>query len=105
MSEDQTITWVLELDTSKLVDHSREMERVLFRALALAQRLGLPEDIDAAITKIQRLVMTVRLLHGALLAVEAATPYGWAMALMSIMGTSLTVAEMTHETMQEVQGH
>ena len=105
MSEEQIISWVLELDTSKLVDNSRQMERVLFRALALAQRLGLPENIDSAINKIQEMVMMVRLLHGALLMVESATPYGWAMALMSVMSSSLTTAELTHQYMGELQGH
>lgn len=105
MSEEQTVTFNLELNVERAISSARQLESVFFRALALAQRLGLPENIEQGIQKIERLIMTIRLLHTAFIMLEASTPYGWAMALLSVSGVAITTAEMTHEYMGEVQGH
>lgn len=105
MSEEQTVTFNLELNVERALSNVRQLESVFFRALSLAQRLGLPEDIEQGIQKVQRMVMMLRLLHTTMIMVEAATPYGWAMALISVAGVSITAAEMTHEVMGEIQGH
>ena len=104
MSE-ETVTFNLELNDALTMSNARKIELIFYRLLSLARRLGLPEDMDAAIMKIGRMTMAVRLLHGAITAIEASTPYGWALALVSVAGVSITTAEMTHEYYGDVQGH
>ncbi len=71
----------LDINAAKAETQLRQVETLLYRSLALFGRLGLPENIDAAINKVERLVMVIRLLHTSAIALEAATgPVGWALA-------------------------
>ena len=71
MSE-ETVTFNLDLDVSRASSNIRQLETLLFRTLGLLKRLGLPEEIEAAISKMQRLIMVIRLAHTALIAFQAA---------------------------------
>jgi len=95
----------LKTQISSALPSFGRLESVLFRALSLTRRLGLPESMDRAIQKVERMIMAVQLLHTSLITIEASTPYGWIMALLSVSGVAITTAEMTHEFMGDVQGH
>jgi len=99
---DETITFNLELNAAQLQTEVRKLELLLFRSLDLLSRLGLPEEIDAAITKIQRLVMTIRLLHSAIIAIQAASgPIGWALAGIGIAVSVLSTGELISDTLYD----
>jgi hypothetical protein len=62
-------------------------------------RLGLPANIDQAIMKVQRLAMTIRLLHTSMLALEAASgPLGWALAIVGGISAAVSVGDLMMET-------
>ena len=83
MSSEETVTFNLELNVEQAISEIRRLETLLFRSIALARRLGLPEDIDSAVYKIQRLIMVVRLAHSTLIAFQTASgPIGWALAIV-----------------------
>lgn len=90
---EETVTFNLELNVEQCLSNIRRMETLLFRTLGLLRRLSGNESIDAAISKIQRLVMIIRLTHSAILLLEKASgPIGWAFA---IVGISTAVVSMS----------
>jgi hypothetical protein len=93
MSE-ETVTFNLELNTEILTDNLRQLERLAYRALGLLQRFGLPEDVNQAVEKIQRLVMTIRLLHSAIIMLQTASgPIGWALALTAVGSAAFSIGD------------
>lgn len=94
MSEEHDVTFNLELDVSRVYDNTRKLETLFYRIFSLLGRLGLPEEIDAAIYKIQRMIMTIRLAHTAIIAFQAASgPVGWALALAGGVTVALTASD------------
>ena len=72
----------------------RETEYVLYRVTGQLDKLGLPPDVKAAINQAQQLIFTVRMLHGALIALETGTTFGWIRAALNIVGTITTLSVM-----------
>lgn len=102
MSE-ETVIFNLELNVEQALDNARRLEILLYRSLALLGRLGLPENIDQAIAKVQRLVMTIRLLHTAAIALEAASgPIGWALALVGVASALLSTGDLIYDVTRGV---
>lgn len=98
MSE-ETVTFNLELNVESAISSVRRLETLLFRTLGLLRRLGLPEDIEAAIVKLQRLVMVIRMAHTAIIAFQAASgPIGWALALVGLAAAAASTASMIMES-------
>jgi len=97
MSE-ETVTFNLELNVESAISSVRRLETLLFRTLGLLRRLGLPEDIEAVIFKLQRLVMVIRMAHTAIIAFQAASgPIGWALALVGLAAAAASTASMMME--------
>ena len=97
MSE-ETVTFNLELNVEQAISEVRRLQTLLYRTISLLRRLGLPEDVNAVITRIQRLIMVVRLLHTALVSLQAATgPYGIALALVGLGTAAVTAADVVIE--------
>ena len=92
MSEDHQISFNLELNVEQALSEVRRLETLLFRSLGLLRRLGLPEDMRKGISDLQRMIMTIRMLHTAIIALQGATgPIGWALALVGL-GTGIASA-------------
>jgi len=51
------------VSTRSLISTFTELERVALRWLALGKRMGLPEDVDHAVTYVMRLTTSIRMLH------------------------------------------
>jgi hypothetical protein len=95
---EETVTFNLELNVEQAIDNARRLELLLYRSIALLGRLGLPENIDQAISKVQRLIMTIRLLHTAMIALEAASgPIGWALALVGVASALLSTGDLIYD--------
>jgi len=71
MSE-ETVVFNLELNVEAAFDNVRKIEMLTYRTLGLLGRLGLPENVREALALAQRLAMTFRLLHTAMVALAAA---------------------------------
>jgi hypothetical protein len=76
---------------------SRQFERVMYRGLAVARRLGLPEDVARAISVMSRATMIARELSMSLTFLEMQTPYGWVMAILGVtMGVFSAVDTLSY---------
>jgi len=73
----------------------KEIEYIFYRVSSIMRRMGLPEDIDRAITQLQKAILTVRMLTTALYYLESGTPYGWAMAILGAVGAALITGGFT----------
>jgi len=84
---EETVTLNLELNVEQTMSELRKVELLAYRSLGLLKRLGLPEDIEQGIEKLQRLIMTIRLAHTAIMAFQAVllagTPIGWGLAIVA----------------------
>jgi len=102
MSE-ETVTFNLELNTEQALSSIRQLEGLLYRSLALIRRLGLPEDMNQAIYEMQRMIMTIRLLHTAIILLESASgPIGW---LRAGVATGTTLVGLGSTIEYEMRGH
>ena len=100
---EETVTFNLELNIEGAIDNARRLETLLYRSIGLLGRLGLPENIDAAIAKVQHLVMVIRLLHTAAIALEAASgPLGWALALVGVASAALSMGDLVYDVTRGV---
>jgi hypothetical protein len=98
MSEEETVTFNLELNVEPALNSMRQIEGLTFRTLGYMKRLGLPENVNQAIDTIQNVTMTLRLLHSAIIAIELASgPIGWWRAGLAIAGTGLALASTINE--------
>lgn len=91
MAENESVIIDLECRISEMtVSEIRKLELLAYRAIGLLRRMGLPENIDEGIAKLQRLIMTIRLTHSALIALEAALIPG--AGVLKLVGAGLTMA-------------
>lgn len=73
---------------------ARPFETLLLRVSSLIRRLTGNENVDAAITKIQRLIMTLRTAQAAIIAFHAASgPVGWALALVGLTAAAVSASD------------
>ena len=77
------------------VNHDlRRLEFILYRSMALLRRFSGDENVNTAILRIQRLIMTIRLLHTTInLLNVAAGPMGWAIAGLSAVATAVSIGD------------
>jgi len=92
MSEDHTITFNLDVDTSMAQTNIGELNRLLTTYVALARRVGLPENVMEAIRVLQQLRIAFEMAYRSAMMFYAATgPLGWALGLggMAVSGVML----------------
>lgn len=95
MSEEHNIVFNLNIDVEESVRELRRIETILYRYLGLMRRFGLPENIDEAVMRIQRLIAVLNLLRATLIAVQAASgPIGWLGAGAGALATIYGVADL-----------
>ena len=73
------------LDTKALMISFNKLEAIALRYLAIARNMGLPDDVDAAISTIARLIIIIKQVQLALNLLMLSTPYGWVMGVASIL--------------------
>ena len=73
----------------------REIEYLFYRISSLLSRMGLPPEIDKAINTLQRLILTIRLVHSAMIYLQTGTPYGLLLGLLTIGGATISVGGLT----------
>lgn len=102
MSDQETVTFNLELDVSQSYDSVRKLETVLYRGIGLVRKIlkqfGLDEEsatIDQIIFKGQKVIMTIRLMTTAVTAFYAASgPLGWALAGIGVATSVVSFTDM-----------
>jgi len=86
----------LDMDLREATAEIARYTAVLYGALGIMKRMGLPEEAQAQIAQIQKMIAQLMMLRASLIAVEmAAGPVGWALAGISIAGTILTLTDVS----------
>jgi len=88
LSDEETVVFNLEVQVSEMsTSELRKLELIAFRTIGLLRRMGLPENIDAGVARLQHFIMIIRLTHTAMIALNSATmanPLGLALAGLSL---------------------
>lgn len=89
-----SITYNFDVDVEGMEIGLLRISAALYGIIGILRRMGLPEDVDAVVTRLQRVIsMLIMLRTSYMLAMAATGPVGWAMAGVGIVGTALTIAE------------
>ena len=101
MSEEHLVTFNLELNVEQAYAEIRKLQTLLYRTMGFMRRLGLPENVDEAIRKIQRVIMTLRILQTAIRSLEFALagggPISLALAFLGIASGTMSIVDMIAE--------
>lgn len=93
------------MNVEEALTNIRRAQTVLYRTLGLMRRLGLPEDMEVAVTTVQRLIMVMNQLRLAAIALQAASgPIGWAMAAVSIGASFATMMDFGNYAYDNIRG-
>jgi len=90
------VEYKLRVDTSEAVEGFRELEQVALRYLVLARRLGLPDDVNVAMSVAARAVVTMRQLEQTIRMLDlamAGSPMGWAMFAATTAFTAISFVD------------
>lgn len=94
MSMDETVSFKLEIDASRAADDIRELNRLLTTYVALARRVGIPENIMEGIRRLQQLRIAIETTYRSLWMLYAASgPIGWITALGGLALGGLMLAD------------
>jgi hypothetical protein len=96
--EDHTVSFSLEVNVEKAHENIRKLQTLLYRTLGLFRRLGLPEQIDSAIMKVQRFIAVMNQARLAAAAFQTAVgPIGWGLAIVGGLSTAVATADFMAE--------
>lgn len=79
--------------TEKVLNNFRQLERVALRYLAIARRMGLPEDAEQAIRIFSQLIVVIRMTQMSL-GMLAGGPLGIAMGAAGLIMAGLSASSM-----------
>ena len=71
----------------------RQLERLALRYLTLARRMGLPEDVGAAIDFLARLVVVIRMAQISISMMMATNPLTVAIGVAGLVGTAVSMTD------------
>jgi len=95
---DEQVSFSMEINVDQACEDIRRVQTVIYRTLGLMRRMGLPENIDIAINKIQKMIAVLNMVRLAMIALYAASgPIGWALALIGVVGTAVTAGDFLME--------
>lgn len=84
------LTKQVEIQAARTSPKLREVVSLAYGLLGIFKQMGLPPDVDKAVSMVMRLISTINMLRASLLALEAASgPIGWGLALVGLIGTGL----------------
>lgn len=81
-------------DTGRITTELRELEYIFYRVTSLMVRMGLSPEMTAAIQQLQKLVLTVRLLHTAFMQLQRGTPLGLIISIASLGSAAFTASDL-----------
>jgi hypothetical protein len=99
-NETTTIDYLLTLNADMSYTELRKLEISLIRIMRLVQRFSGNENLNQAITGIEKMIMTLRILQMAIRATENAEgPLGWLFAAVSWATAATTILTETTTVM------
>ena len=84
----------LKTEVGEAVGALREAEYIFYRFSSLLIKMGLPPDMQKAIQVAQRLILTIRMLHSAIMLLNTTTPYGWVVGGISLVTSAVMIGAM-----------
>jgi hypothetical protein len=94
MSESTEIEYTLTLHADGAASELRKLEISMMRILSMLSRLTGDENIQKSIAKIERMIMTLRVLQATIRAVQMAEgPIGWLYAATTIVAAGISTSE------------
>lgn len=103
--EDHQVSFSLELNVAKAYENVRRLETIIYRTMGLMRQLGLPENIDQAISKVQSAIAVLNQYRLTVAAAQAASgPYGWALLGISVGTTIASTAALGEQIENEMRG-
>ena len=99
MSIDETVSFSLEVNVEQAYTQLRKYQTLLYRSLGLVRRLtGGDENLDRAISLMQRAIAITNQLRLAMIALHAASgPVGWGLAAIGIAESALTLNDFMYD--------
>jgi len=96
MSESYPVSFDLELNISPItLSTLRRTQTLLFQTASLMRRMGLGEEINDALSRMQRAIMVANALRLAFIALNAASgPLGWALAGVGVAASVMSAGEL-----------
>ena len=96
MSSSEDVSFTLQLTVDNAVTELRRVQTLAFQTLSLFRRMGLPDEMDAAISKLMQVISVI---NQALLAFQASRmaagdPIAWATAGVAVTATAWSAYEM-----------
>lgn len=92
----QTYDIEVNVDIRKATEELKKYSVVLYGILGILSRMGLGEEFTEIMRKIQQMIATINMLRASLILLQTASgPVGWAMAVVSVAGTILTLSEVS----------
>lgn len=76
------------------LDTFRQVERLALRWLAIARRMGLPEEVDAAVNRIAQLITSLRMLQIASNLILTMHPLTAAIGVAGLIGGSMSLTDV-----------
>ena len=99
--EDYPVSFSLEVNIEKAYENIRKYQTALYRTLDIMRQLGLPSNVDAAMSKLQQIISlanTARLTLHQLQIAQAGTPgVGWVLAAIGLISTLSTAGSMIED--------
>ena len=104
-TEDTTVSFSLEVNVEKAYEDIRKLEMLLYRIIGLFRRLGMPEDVEQAIIKVQKAIAILNMYRLTVAAAQAAAgPIGWALLGISVAQAMVSTAELGDMIEDELRG-
>lgn len=90
----QIKTETLRVESVHTVGEVRELEYIFYRVTSLMGRMGLPPEIDKAISQIQRMILIMRMMQTTMTLLMASTPYGLVYATLTLASVLITAQDI-----------
>ena len=75
----------------------RECEYIFYRLMSVMNRMGLSGEAKKDVMLLERMIMTVRILHSSFILLSSETPYGWILGILSITGGLMSAGDLITE--------
>lgn len=76
------------------LENFRQLERIALRYLALAKQMGLPEDVNRAVTSLSQLIVMIRMAQMSLNALMSSNPYTMAIGIAGLIMTATSAGNV-----------
>ena len=80
-------------ETKEAVMTVQQFTRILYRMNHILAHMGLPENVNGAIRKLQELVFMARMVQMSISLLQLSTPYGWITGTLGLVSVGLSFTD------------